>query len=327
MAGFSTRLRALRAQRAMRQKDLAAKLGLAQTTIANYEQGSRFPDEKTLHRIADQFGVSLDYLLGRSQPNLAAESSDHARGFHLEPGEKPAPLEPLARGYLQALLAGEGEEAERLVLEALEAGRPIEELYLKVFERALKEIGRLWEAGRLDVGAEHYVSASTQAIMARLRPYLMADAPTCTGRTCLVFSVCGEFHEVGSRMVSDFLERAGWRSLFLGGNFCSQDVVGTAERHRADLIAVSATLYVNVDPVARMIRTLRDAGSLPELRILVGGRPFNLDAELWKRVGADGCACNAAAAVGRAAVLVGPGPAPGDARVARSWSSGGCLTN
>ena len=37
-ADFSLRLKELRLRRALRQKDLAAALGLAQTTIANYEQ-------------------------------------------------------------------------------------------------------------------------------------------------------------------------------------------------------------------------------------------------------------------------------------------------
>ncbi len=49
MAVFASRLRELRTQRKLRQKDLAAKLGVAQTTVANYEQGSRFPGETT-HR-------------------------------------------------------------------------------------------------------------------------------------------------------------------------------------------------------------------------------------------------------------------------------------
>ncbi len=70
-ADFSTRLRELRMTRGLRQKDLAAAMGLAQTTIANYEKKLRFPDEDTLRGIADFFQTSLDYLLGRTDSSPA----------------------------------------------------------------------------------------------------------------------------------------------------------------------------------------------------------------------------------------------------------------
>jgi methanogenic corrinoid protein MtbC1 len=301
---FATRLRELRAQRGLRQKDLADKLGLAQTTIANYEQSSRFPDEKTMYKIADYFRVSLDYLLGRSDVNLLPEALDYSQSFYSNHGEELEPLSPLARGYLETLLSGNREQASQLILEAFEGGETIESLYLKVFERSLKEVGRLWAQDKLDVGTEHFFTASTQAIMSQLYPRLMAQAKERTGRTCIVLSVCGEFHEVGPRMVGDLLEREGWRCFFLGGNLCNDDILKAAREHKPDLIALSATMYLNVDSVARLIRNLRQDESLRGIKIMVGGRPFNLDPELWKRVGADGCGRDASEATAVAEKLV-----------------------
>ena len=63
-------------------------------------------------------------------------------------------------------------------------------------------------------------------------------------------------------------------------------------------------MYLNVDSVARLIRALRAEPGMGDLKILVGGRPFNLDPELWKRVGADGCARSAVDAVTVAKRLV-----------------------
>ena len=62
---FGARLRALREEQGLYQKDLAEKLGLSQT-ISNYENNERFPDQKTLHKIADFFNVSIDFLLDRT---------------------------------------------------------------------------------------------------------------------------------------------------------------------------------------------------------------------------------------------------------------------
>lgn len=61
------RLRALRRQRKLSQVRLAMELNMSQNTICRYETGEREADYAPLVRIADYFGVSLDYLLGRTE--------------------------------------------------------------------------------------------------------------------------------------------------------------------------------------------------------------------------------------------------------------------
>ena len=46
---------------------VASELGISQRAYSNYENGTREPDFTTLAKIADHFGVSIDYLLGREQ--------------------------------------------------------------------------------------------------------------------------------------------------------------------------------------------------------------------------------------------------------------------
>lgn len=60
---FPTKLKKLREEKKLKQQDVADKLGIARTTYASYEQGKREPDHATLVKIADFFGVSLDFLL------------------------------------------------------------------------------------------------------------------------------------------------------------------------------------------------------------------------------------------------------------------------
>lgn len=67
---FNTRLTSLRKERKLLQADVANKVGIARATYGAYEQGSRQPDFETLKKLADFFGVSLDYLLGRT--NISA---------------------------------------------------------------------------------------------------------------------------------------------------------------------------------------------------------------------------------------------------------------
>ena len=65
---FNERLRYLIDCEEIKIKDLAPKLCLSASTLSNYTQGIREPDYDTLRRIADYFGVSIDYLLGHKSP-------------------------------------------------------------------------------------------------------------------------------------------------------------------------------------------------------------------------------------------------------------------
>lgn len=60
------RIAQLRKEKGMNQQQLGKALGAAQNTISNWELGKRDPDYTMCIRLADFFGVSLDYLLGNS---------------------------------------------------------------------------------------------------------------------------------------------------------------------------------------------------------------------------------------------------------------------
>ncbi len=62
------RLRELRQNLGKKQKDIASELNLSVQVYCNYENGLREPSFDTLIRIADYFKVTVDYLLGRTDP-------------------------------------------------------------------------------------------------------------------------------------------------------------------------------------------------------------------------------------------------------------------
>ena len=65
------RLKELRKKRGISQVRLALDLNTTQNSISRYETGERQADYDMLIAIADYFGVSIDYLLGRTEnPNM-----------------------------------------------------------------------------------------------------------------------------------------------------------------------------------------------------------------------------------------------------------------
>ena len=69
---FAERLKLLREEYNLSREDLANNLNISYSAISKYEQNVRFPDKNTLNKIADFFGVSTDYLLGRTDERLPA---------------------------------------------------------------------------------------------------------------------------------------------------------------------------------------------------------------------------------------------------------------
>jgi transcriptional regulator with XRE-family HTH domain len=68
------RLRNLRNEKDLTQQDLADFLGITRPAYTAYESGRRQPDNETLSKLADFFGVSVDYLLGRTNIRTPIET-------------------------------------------------------------------------------------------------------------------------------------------------------------------------------------------------------------------------------------------------------------
>lgn len=60
----------LRKDMYLKQKDLAKYLSVSVATISHYESGTNQPDMDTVIRLADYFGVSVDYMLGRTRMRI-----------------------------------------------------------------------------------------------------------------------------------------------------------------------------------------------------------------------------------------------------------------
>ncbi|MCA9287675.1 MAG: cobalamin-dependent protein, partial [Phycisphaerales bacterium] len=147
--------------------------------------------------------------------------------------EVPAELSPdapngrLAGEYLLALLEGERLRALALIRDAVAGGRAsVPDVYQHVFIPVLRDLGRMWHLGEVNVAEEHFATATTLISMSQIAP-LAPRAPS-NGRSVLAATVAGNTHEVGVRMVADRLEWEGWRVVYLGPNVPAEDLAQAA---------------------------------------------------------------------------------------------------
>ncbi|MEO8452110.1 MAG: cobalamin-dependent protein [Gemmatimonadota bacterium] len=272
------------ARRGVRSSDLMFHLECLREVL-----GERLPDA---HR------VSAYEVMDRALAALPAMPEDLPTLI-----EPDSPHAALAHQYLQALLRGERHVASRIVLDAVERTMSVQDIYLRIFQRAQYEIGRLWQTNMINVAQEHYCTAATQLIMSQLYPRIFSREKT--GGTLVATCVSGDLHELGIRMIADFFELAGWDTYYLGASTPASSVVQTVIDRGADLLAVSATITYHVAQVEALVGVVRATPACNGVRILVGGYPFNLSPDLWKTVGADGYARDAETVIAVAERLTG----------------------
>ncbi|MBU5213257.1 helix-turn-helix domain-containing protein [Heyndrickxia oleronia] len=75
MSVLGDRIKLLRDKHNYSQKRVASALGISNVQLSRYESGDRKPDPEMITMIADYFGVSTDFLLGKTD-NLVEKTSN-----------------------------------------------------------------------------------------------------------------------------------------------------------------------------------------------------------------------------------------------------------
>ena len=207
--------------------------------------------------------------------------------------------------YFNALYEGDRKTAARVIMEAADEGVDIRDIYLYVFQACQYKIGELWEKNKMSVAGEHYFSAATQLVMSQLYPKILNENFKNTkGYKFVAASVSKELHEIGLRMVVDFLELDGWDTYYLGANTPSDAILQGIIDYNPHVVGLSTTMDYYIPEITTTIEKIRESKGEKELKIMVGGYPFIEDRGLWKKVGADAFAVNAKDAVKVANTLV-----------------------
>jgi len=100
MSNLGDRLIQLKTEKKLLQQDIARDNGISLRTYRYYEKGEHFPPADILAKLATYFGVSTDYLLGRSSKRPAI----HMQGINMKKTTQPLILELMnieAREYLK----------------------------------------------------------------------------------------------------------------------------------------------------------------------------------------------------------------------------------
>ena len=90
---FDNRLKMLRKKKGLNMKQAAQQLGISYTTYVGYEKDEREPNSEVLSTLADFYGCSTDYLIGRTDQLIPNDSQidndiDISKYFNIKPVKK-----------------------------------------------------------------------------------------------------------------------------------------------------------------------------------------------------------------------------------------------
>jgi methanogenic corrinoid protein MtbC1 len=192
---------------------------------------------------------------------------------------------------LSLLLHGDSRGSLRLVDQSVQSVDDIKHFYLDVVCPVMYRIGLLWEKNDISVAEEHVATAVVGRITAALYPRF-ANADPYRGKA-VVTAGPNEYHEVGARMLADFLEMEGWDVTYLGANTPKEELLAILKRHKPFTVALSVATVFNLDNARQTIEMIKADPETRDMKIMVGGLAFNGMPHLWRDFGADGYAPDA----------------------------------
>lgn len=193
--------------------------------------------------------------------------------------------------FTDLLLSGSTRTCWEVVRGATSDEAGLKDFSINVLQPALYEVGHRWETGQISIAHEHLASA----VAGRLQSLMYEGLTPSRQRmgTALVAAPPNEFHEIGPRMVADFLELDGWVTHYFGANTPTEDLVKFVRVYPIHLAMISVTMPFNLRLCRNLVHAIRTEGSSQFLKVMVGGQAFATEATNWKTIDADGYAADA----------------------------------
>jgi MerR family transcriptional regulator, light-induced transcriptional regulator len=214
------------------------------------------------------------------------------KGFNFSPQKETNEMQEILLAFL---LQGDTKGSLQLVNQSVKTEDDLKHFYLDVVSPVMYRIGLLWEKNEISVAQEHLSTAIVGRIAAGLYARF-ANVEVYRGKA-VVTAGPNEFHELGARMLADFLEMEGWDVSYLGANTPCREIMNILKQQKPFMVAVSVATLFNLDNAQEAIEAIKADQETRNTKVLVGGLAFNGIPNLWRDFGADGYAEEADKAV------------------------------
>ncbi|OHB58000.1 MAG: hypothetical protein A2173_09335 [Planctomycetes bacterium RBG_13_44_8b] len=198
--------------------------------------------------------------------------------------------------YLEALLTGDRRQCREVIEDILHHNSAsITGVYSDVIWPIMMEIDTLYRAERITSAQEHLATRINRTIVDQLQNKLPRQ-PKVEKKVAICSSL-REMSELGSQIIADMFESAGWDVRFLGGGLSNDDILSYVHQFRPDILIIYGTEPAETPKIRSIIDCIREINAYPDMRIMLSGGVFARAESLWEEIGADLFASDAVEAV------------------------------
>lgn len=280
MSDFGHRLKLIRKKRNITQKELAEALNIGQSTIANYENNTRFPGELPLKQLSDYLKVSVDYLLGTQVENQNQTSSILVN----TPSQGQYNWTLIRKELLTDLLAGDEASATSKLMSLFKAENNTTTLIEKLYIPILNQVGRLWASGEASIAQEHLVSNVIDRWLAMTSAHPKSNSKS---HSVLFMVPSGESHILVLKMIREYFRTFGWKTYFIGNSVPVSSLSGFIESLDIDLVVLSISINSHLNSAEHLIHALKGLSITKVPEILIGGKGISDSKQAIEFLGAD----------------------------------------
>ncbi len=187
----------------------------------------------------------------------------------------------------------------------LERGWTPYDVLTKALVEGMTIVGIDFRDGILFVPEVLMAANAMKAGMGVLRPLLAETGAPRVGKV-VIGTVKGDIHDIGKNLVSMMMEGAGFEVIDIGINNPVENYIEALEKHKPDILGMSALLTTTMPYMKVVIDALVEKGMRDDYIVLVGGAPLN--EAFANSIGADAYCRDAAVAVETAKAMVASKP-------------------
>ena len=196
--------------------------------------------------------------------------------------------------YHAAVSKGKIEEVKKLTQDALQAGDSAKTILNDGLIQAMEQVGVKFKNGEIYIPEVLIAARAMHAGMAILKPVLSKSNTPMVGKI-VIGTVKGDLHDIGKNLVILMVEGGGFEVVDLGVDVSPEKFVGAIQKHKPQVVAMSALLTTTLKDMKTTIDAIAKAGLKNQVKTIVGGAP--LTEKFAKEIGADGYAPDAVSAV------------------------------
>ena len=214
------------------------------------------------------------------------------------------PTEDFLKRVQDAMLEYDPDKTAKAVNEALNAGISPLEIMEKGVTQALKEVGKMFEEGKIFLPELIMAGEAGKAALKILEPKIKErkEKIKSYGKVLLA-TVEGDIHDIGKSLVGAVLMANGFEVIDLGVDVPTDKLVEKVKELKPDVVGLSALMTTTMLNQEKVIKKLEEAGVRETVKVIVGGAPVT---EEWaNKIGADAYGADALDAVKKAKKLLG----------------------